>query len=172
MSACSPRCATRRRVPSAWRRSAPRSAPRPCRVPRAIRRCLPRQARSDWPQHSTRSERCRLTALTDGIRCPTRGRYPRPAPHRTEARLWCRAPPECSPTAEFDLARVGILDLWMGSSSCSCERGWATGRRSGAVCGLRSGAAVRKDAELVPLWVGKYHPALIADLAYVGVSST
>jgi hypothetical protein len=22
------------------------------------------------------------------------------------------------------------------------------------VCGLRSGAAVRKDAELVPLWVG------------------
>ena len=26
--------------------------------------------------------------------------------------------------------------------------------RSGTVCGLRSGAAVGKDAELVPLWVG------------------
>src|SRR5215813_15497545 len=37
---------------------------------------------------------------------------------------------------------------------------------------LRSGAAVRKDAELVPLWVGKYDPALIACLADVGVSST
>jgi hypothetical protein len=47
----------------------------------------------------------------------------------------------------------------------------ATGSSSGAVCGLRSGAAVRKDAELVPLWVGKYDPALIA-LADVGVSST
>jgi hypothetical protein len=51
----------------------------------------------------------------------------------------------------------------------------SVGRRpessSGAVCGLRSGAAVRKDAELVPLWVGKYDPALIA-LADVGVSST
>src|SRR6266540_2478416 len=35
-----------------------------------------------------------------------------------------------------------------------------------------SGAAVRKDAELVPLWVGKYDPALIAGLADVGVSST
>jgi hypothetical protein len=39
------------------------------------------------------------------------------------------------------------------------------------VCGLRSGPAVRKDVELVPLWVGKYDPALIA-LADVGVSST
>jgi hypothetical protein len=39
------------------------------------------------------------------------------------------------------------------------------------VCGLRSGAAVRKDAELVPLWVGKYDPALIA-LADVGVPGT
>ena len=47
----------------------------------------------------------------------------------------------------------------------------ATGRRSGAVCGLRSGAAARKDTELVPLWVGKYDPAHIA-LADVGVSST
>src|SRR5215471_21284094 len=37
--------------------------------------------------------------------------------------------------------------------------------------GPRSGAAVRKDAELVPLWVGKYDPALIA-LADVGVSGT
>jgi hypothetical protein len=37
--------------------------------------------------------------------------------------------------------------------------------------GPRSGAAARKDAELVPLWVGKYDPALIA-LADVGVSST
>ena len=37
--------------------------------------------------------------------------------------------------------------------------------------GLRSGAAVREDAELIPLWVGKYDPALIA-LADVGVSST
>jgi hypothetical protein len=42
---------------------------------------------------------------------------------------------------------------------------------SGAVCGLRSRAAVRKDAELVPLWVGKDDPAHIA-LADVGVSST
>jgi hypothetical protein len=39
------------------------------------------------------------------------------------------------------------------------------------VCGLRSGAAARKDAELVPLWVGKDDPALIA-LSDVGVSST
>ena len=39
------------------------------------------------------------------------------------------------------------------------------------MCGLRSGAAVRKDVELVPLWVGKYDPARIA-LADVGVSST
>jgi hypothetical protein len=39
------------------------------------------------------------------------------------------------------------------------------------VCGLRSGAAIRKDAELVPLRVGKYDPAFIA-LAYVDVSST
>jgi hypothetical protein len=73
--------------------------------------------------------------------------------------------------AEFDLVRVGILYLWRGSSSCSRERGQATGSRSGGVSGLRSGAAVRKDAELVPLWVGKYDPALIA-LADVGVSST
>ena len=36
---------------------------------------------------------------------------------------------------------------------------------------FRSGATVRKDAELVPLWVGKYNPAHIA-LADVGVSST
>ena len=43
------------------------------------------------------------------------------------------------------------------------------GSRSGAVYGLRSGAPVRKDAELVPLWVGKYDPALIA-LADVGAS--
>ena len=42
----------------------------------------------------------------------------------------------------------------------------------GGVCGLRSGAAARKDAELVPLWVGKTDPALIAGLADVGVSST
>ena len=37
---------------------------------------------------------------------------------------------------------------------------------------FRSGAAVRKDAELVPLWVGKYDPALIAGLADVGVPGT
>jgi hypothetical protein len=48
----------------------------------------------------------------------------------------------------------------------------ATGSRPGAVCGLRSGVAVRKDAELVPLWVGKYDPALIAGLADVGVPGT
>jgi hypothetical protein len=46
-----------------------------------------------------------------------------------------------------------------------------TGQERADVCGLRSGAAVRKDAELVPLWVGKYDPPLIA-LADVGVSST
>ena len=40
-----------------------------------------------------------------------------------------------------------------------------------AMTRLRSGAAVREDAELVPLWVGKYDPAHIA-LADVGVSST
>jgi hypothetical protein len=39
------------------------------------------------------------------------------------------------------------------------------------VSGLRSGAAVRKDAELVSLWVGKHDPALIA-LADVGVPGT
>jgi hypothetical protein len=44
-------------------------------------------------------------------------------------------------------------------------------RGSRAVCGLRSGAAVRKDAELVPLWVGQYDPAHIA-LADVGVPGT
>jgi len=70
-----------------------------------------------------------------------------------------------------NLARGRILHLWRGSSSCSRERGQVTGSRSGAVCGLRSGAAARKDAELVPLWVGKYDPAHIA-LADVGVSST
>jgi len=36
---------------------------------------------------------------------------------------------------------------------------------------LRSGAAGRKDAELVPLWVGEHDPADIA-LADVGVSGT
>ena len=41
----------------------------------------------------------------------------------------------------------------------------------GVPCRLRSGAAVGKDAELVPLWVGKHDPAFIA-LADVGVSST
>ena len=40
-----------------------------------------------------------------------------------------------------------------------------------AVRGLRSGAAARQDAELVPLRVGKYDPALIA-LADVGVPGT
>src|SRR4051812_29563714 len=39
------------------------------------------------------------------------------------------------------------------------------------MCGPRSGAAGSKDAELVPLWVCKYDPALIV-LADVGVSST
>lgn len=37
--------------------------------------------------------------------------------------------------------------------------------------GLRSGAAAREDAELVPLRVGKYDPAHIA-LADVGVPGT
>jgi hypothetical protein len=46
------------------------------------------------------------------------------------------------------------------------------GSRSGAMCGLPSGAAARKDAELIPLWVGKYDPALIACLADVGVPGT
>jgi hypothetical protein len=40
------------------------------------------------------------------------------------------------------------------------------------VCGLRSGAAAREDAELVPLWVGKYDPAHIIALADVGVPGT
>ena len=31
-----------------------------------------------------------------------------------------------------------------------------------ARCGLRSGVAARENAELVPLWVGKYDPALVA----------
>ena len=51
----------------------------------------------------------------------------------------------------------------------------SVGRRPEAglarVRGLRSGAAARKDAELVPLWVGKYDPALMA-LADVGVPGT
>src|SRR5215469_7354293 len=50
--------------------------------------------------------------------------------------------------------------------------GQATGNRPDAVCGLRSGAAVRKDTELVPFWVGEYDPALIAGLADVGVPGT
>ncbi|CAM4378286.1 hypothetical protein NORO109296_26475 [Nocardiopsis rhodophaea] len=37
--------------------------------------------------------------------------------------------------------------------------------------GIRSGAAASKDAKLVPLWVGKYDPALIS-LADVDASST
>lgn len=41
-----------------------------------------------------------------------------------------------------------------------------------AVCVRRSGAAVRKDAELVPFWVGKYDPAVLAGLADVGVPGT
>jgi hypothetical protein len=32
--------------------------------------------------------------------------------------------------------------------------------------------SARKNAELVPLWVGKYYPALIAGLADVGVPGT
>jgi hypothetical protein len=32
--------------------------------------------------------------------------------------------------------------------------------------------AIRKDAELVPLWVGKYDPALITCLADVSVPGT
>jgi hypothetical protein len=35
-----------------------------------------------------------------------------------------------------------------------------------------SGVAVRKDAELVPLWVSQHDPALIARLTDVGVLST
>ena len=34
----------------------------------------------------------------------------------------------------------------------------STGRRSGSVCGLRSGATAGKDAELFPLWIGKTDP--------------
>jgi hypothetical protein len=67
-----------------------------------------------------------------------------------------------------------IMEVQAGDADAGdsrCPAGMATGSRSGAVCGLRSGAAARKDAELVPLWVGKYDPALIA-LADVGVSST
>jgi hypothetical protein len=73
----------------------------------------------------------------------------------------------------------GASDLWLacaittpaGDQVTVGSRSPPTPRRSGAVCGLRSGVAARKDAELVPLWVGKYDPALIA-LADVGVSST
>jgi hypothetical protein len=65
---------------------------------------------------------------------------------------------------------ISLAPYW-GSSSWSREGGQATGSRSGAACDLRSGAAARKDAELVALWVGKYDPAHIA-LADVGVSST
>jgi hypothetical protein len=39
------------------------------------------------------------------------------------------------------------------------------------MCGRRSGAAARKDAELVPRWGDQYDSALIA-LADVGASST
>ncbi len=49
-------------------------------------------------------------------------------------------------------------------NSCHESRSWQS-------LILRSGAAVSKDAELVPFWVGKYDPARIA-LADVGVSST
>jgi hypothetical protein len=44
--------------------------------------------------------------------------------------------------------------------------------RRRCACGLRSGVAAREDAELVPLWVGQYDPALIAGLADVGVPGT
>ena len=45
----------------------------------------------------------------------------------------------------------------------------STGSRSSPVCGLRSGAAARKDAELVPLRIDKTDPALLTCLADVGV---
>ncbi len=61
-------------------------------------------------------------------------------------------------------------DLYPGVRVTMAAR-LSTGSRSGAVCGLRSGAAARKDAELVPLWVGKHDPTLIA-LTDVGVSGT
>jgi hypothetical protein len=74
---------------------------------------------------------------------------------------------------------IGLLSAAMCPSGCAAASlaepnaravhsgGYA---RASAGCGFRSGAAVRKDAELVPLWVGKHDPALIA-LADVGVSS-
>jgi len=47
-----------------------------------------------------------------------------------------------------------------------CGEGQKVGSR------LRSGAAAGKDAELVPLWVGKYDPALIPRLAGGGMPGT
>ena len=64
-----------------------------------------------------------------------------------------------------------LASVFGEAPSRACVGWWATGSGSDAVCGLRSGAAARKDAELVSLGVGKYDPAFIA-LADIGVSST
>ena len=53
---------------------------------------------------------------------------------------------------------------------CSRERGRRPEQAGRG--GLRSGAAAREDAELIPLRVGQTDPALIAGLADVGVPGT
>jgi len=106
------------------------------------------------------------TAELHGRRSPKSAGTQANGPHATPPG-WPRSWPGC-PAAP---TRSSSVRSHFERALFSCERGWATGRRSGAVCGLRSGAAARKDAELVPLWVGKYDPAHIA-LADIGVSST
>ena len=73
----------------------------------------------------------------------------RPAPRDLEQlrRRACR-PVDPAVRQVSRMAEVSPALLWHGRLGVWC--GEATGRRSGAVCGLRSGAAVREDAELVP----------------------
>src|SRR5215469_4239987 len=99
--------------------------------------------------------------LAAGSRSPGRDDQQRraPAPRRGSQRLTALLGSGFCPPFEgaFHRARVSV------------------GRRPEiglARCGLRSGMATRKHAELVPLWVGKYDPALIACLADVGVPGT
>jgi hypothetical protein len=85
---------------------------------------------------------------------------------RSVRRIW---PGECSqlngPGLLFPLKQV--IEIGIGNVSQYDRHGFILV----SAAELLSGAAAGKDAELVPLWVGKYDPALIA-LADVGVSST
>jgi hypothetical protein len=60
----------------------------------------------------------------------------------------------------------GVVQIWLEPKNLTRTGAWhngqafqasltSAGRRSGPVCGLRPGATAGKDAELVPLWIGK-----------------